>query len=260
MSLIIHTTIKSCIVAASDTRTTNRDGNGNVRYNDTTKKTIPFPNQIVISHCGDNLISNTLSVTDFLLDLRSRLGATETIRSLPLTILSEAMKHKEGNPDVTFLISGYDENCMLGYTYELNTKNKEIKLIRPPRQYGSSYRGQTDIAHYFMYGISYDNLSFDEGILLTKSCIESVISSFRFRPLQSVGGSIDLYVIGELVHPTGWYQNGNIVPDPDAPDDALRKACEKKAKALLRKVRKQNKNTKPKENNQEALNNENQTP
>lgn len=236
MSLIVHTTVKSGIIVASDTRTTKKDDKGNVRYDDTAKKTIPFPNQIVVSHCGDGRVSDKLSVADFLLDLRSRLGATETIRSLPLTILSEAMKYKTDEPDITFLVSGYDENYLLNYTYEVGTKNREVKLVRTPRQYGSSYRGQTDIAHRFMDGISYDNLSFEEGILLTKSCVESVISSFRFRPSQSVGGSVDLYVIGGLAHPTGWYQDVNIVPDPDAPDDALDKVRRQRAMAIFQEA------------------------
>ena len=68
MSLIVHTIVPDGIVACSDTRTTFKE-NGKTRYDDTCEKTIPFPNRVVISHCGDNKIRNDLTVTQFLYDI-----------------------------------------------------------------------------------------------------------------------------------------------------------------------------------------------
>lgn len=72
MSLVIHTIVKDGIVVCADTRTTCKYEDGNTRYNDTAKKIIPFPNRIVVTHTGDSMVTDKISVTKFLIDLRKR--------------------------------------------------------------------------------------------------------------------------------------------------------------------------------------------
>lgn len=79
MSLVIHTVVRDGIVVSADTRTTCKDGKGNTRYDDTAEKIIPFPNRIVVTHTGDSMINDTLSVTDFLIGLRRQCGKKITI-------------------------------------------------------------------------------------------------------------------------------------------------------------------------------------
>ena len=83
MSIILHILTKDGIVAASDTRTTIRK-DSSVRYDDTAEKTIVFPNRIVVSHCGDSMVTQTLSVTKFLLGLKDNIKLTDDIVSVPL--------------------------------------------------------------------------------------------------------------------------------------------------------------------------------
>lgn len=89
MSLIIHTIVPEGIVVCADTRTTHRDGKGHVQYDDTAEKIVPFPNRIVVSHCGDAKVRENLTVMQFLYDIRKKYGKQTTIDDLPLKILNE---------------------------------------------------------------------------------------------------------------------------------------------------------------------------
>ena len=89
MSLVIHTIVKDGIVVSADTRTTCKDDKGNTRYNDTAEKIVPFPNKIVVTHTGDSMITDKLSVTEFLLNLRKKCGKKTTITDLPIKLLNE---------------------------------------------------------------------------------------------------------------------------------------------------------------------------
>lgn len=73
MSLIIHTIVPEGIVVCADTRTTHRDGKGHVQYDDTAEKIVPFPNRIVVSHCGDAKVRENLTVMQFLYDIRKKI-------------------------------------------------------------------------------------------------------------------------------------------------------------------------------------------
>lgn len=72
MSLIIHTVVPEGIVVCADTRTTRKDASGNVQYDDSAEKIIPFPNRVVVSHCGDAMIHDGLTVMQFLYDFRKK--------------------------------------------------------------------------------------------------------------------------------------------------------------------------------------------
>lgn len=218
MSFIVHTIVKNGIIASSDTRRTVRnrnkvDGTEAVHYDDTSIKIFPFPNNIVVSTCGDSIISHhdNLDVDDFLFDLRNKRGKDETIKTLPLAVLSEVLLKSDADLDTVFLISGYDE-LMLSYTYMVDTMNREIKLLHSPNEFVPVFDGAgIKIAKAFMDEICYDQLSFKEGIELTESCVRSIIEAYRYRPQQKVGGYINTYVISRSSCPSGWYKNGEIV-------------------------------------------------
>ncbi len=64
MSLVIHTMVHDGFVICADSRTTDKttDNNGRVctRHDDTAEKIIPFPNNPVVTHCGDARINNEI--------------------------------------------------------------------------------------------------------------------------------------------------------------------------------------------------------
>ena len=117
MSLIIHTIVPEGIVVCADTRTTHRDGKGHVQYDDTAEKIVPFPNRIVVSHCGDAKVRENLTVMQFLYDIRKKYGKQTTIDDLPLKILNEYFR-VNGNGCTIFKISGYFEFGRTACTYQ----------------------------------------------------------------------------------------------------------------------------------------------
>lgn len=235
MSLIVHTIVRDGIVVSADTRTTCKDGNGHTRYDDSAEKIIPFPNYIVVSHCGDSKVTDSLTVTEFLCKIRKSFGKKATISDLPLKILNEYIK-LGGKGDTTFKISGYYE-YMYASTYTINTVKSIITLSTEPCKYGASYSGITDIAHSIMNsGIDYNNLSITDAIDLTRLCVETNIKVFGYHNEQSIGGKCQTYVIDMLHDTVGWIQtDGTIIPDKNAPNDAL----EQYRASQIEKIRKQ---------------------
>ncbi|MCC2239553.1 hypothetical protein LKD72_12560 [Fusicatenibacter sp. CLA-AA-H213] len=235
MSLIVHTIVRDGIVVSADTRTTCKDGKGRTRYDDSAEKIIPFPNYIVVSHCGDSKVTDSLTVTEFLCKIRKSFGKKATISDLPLKILNEYIK-SGGKGDTTFKISGYYE-CMYASTYTINTVKSIITLSTEPCKYGASYNGITDVAHSIMNsGIDYNNLSITDAIDLTRLCVETNIKVFGYHNEQSIGGKCQIYVIDMLHDTVGWIQtDGTIIPDKNAPNDAL----EQYRASQIEKIRKQ---------------------
>lgn len=235
MSLVIHTVVRDGIVVSADTRTTCKDSNGHTRYDDSAEKIIPFPNYIVVSHCGDSNVTDSLTVTEFLCKIRKSFGKKATISDLPLKILNEYIK-SGGKGDTTFKISGYYE-CIHASTYTINTAKSTITLSTEPCKYGASYNGITDVAHSIMNsGINYSNLSIADAIDLTRLCVETNIKVFSYHNEQSIGGVCQTYVIDMLHDNVGWIQSdGTIVPDKNAPNDAL----EQYRNIQIEKMRKQ---------------------
>jgi len=222
MSLIIHTIVPEGIVVCADTRTTHRDGKGHVRYDDTAEKIVPFPNRIVVSHCGDAKVRENLTVMQFLYDIRKKYGKQTTIDNLPLKILNEYFR-VNGNGCTIFKISGYFEFGRTACTYTIDTAKSSIVLSTEMGSYGASYNGITDVAHAIMNsGIDYKNLSLTNAISLTRGCLLENINVFQYHAEQSIGGACQTYIIDVMHDSVGWYQDdGEVKPDTDAPSDAL---------------------------------------
>ena len=243
MSLVIHTVVRDGIVVSADTRTTCKDGKGNTRYNDTAEKIIPFPNRIVVTHTGDSMIDDKLSVTEFLIGLREKCGKKITITDLPIKLLNEYLL-KCGNriAKTYFKVSGYDEMCMLGgRTYSINGEDKTITLSRQPFNYGASFGGTTDVAFAMMNVADYSNMTLKEAIDLTKSTLSSNITAYKYAPSQIIGGNVQTYVIDVVNNISGWLIDNNIIPDSNAPDDGLMQYREQQTKRLIQQVNKQKK-------------------
>lgn len=243
MSLVIHTVVRDGIVVSADTRTTCKDGKGNTRYNDTAEKIIPFPNRIVVTHTGDSMIDDKLSVTEFLIGLREKCGKKITITDLPIKLLNEYLS-KCGNriAKTYFKVSGYDEMCMLGgRTYSINGEDKTITLSRQPFNYGASFGGTTDVAFAMMNVADYSNMTLKEAIDLTKSTLSSNITAYKYAPSQIIGGNVQTYVIDVVNNISGWLIDNNIIPDSNAPDNGLMQYREQQTKRLIQQVNKQKK-------------------
>ena len=241
MSLVIHTVVRDGIVVSADTRTTCKDGKGNTRYDDTAEKIIPFPNRIIVTHTGDSMINDKLSVTDFLIDLRRKCGKKITITDLPIKLLNEYLS-KCGNriAKTYFKVSGYDEVCMLGgRTYSINGEDKTITLSRQPFNYGASFGGTTDVALAMMNVADYSNMSLKEAIDLTKSTLLSNITAYKYAPSQIIGGNVQTYVIDVVNDISGWLIDNDIIPDSNAPNDGLMQYREQQTKRLIQQMNKQ---------------------
>lgn len=249
MSLIVHTIVPEGIVVSADTRTTCKDKNGNVRYDDTAEKIVPFPNTLVVSHCGDSQVTSDLSVMQFLYDLRKAKGKIATINDLPLTLLNE-YKNKGGTNSTIFKISGCMDFGIAACTYTVNTEDSTIKLSTDYKNYGSSYNGITPIAHSIMNsGINYDNLSLKDAILLTQLCVQTNIEIYKCHAAQSIGGKCQTYVIDRLHGKLGWYQSdGALIVDEDAPPDALEKYRREQQEKQYKKYLNEQKRRKSNEN------------
>lgn len=241
MSLVIHTIVRDGIVVSADTRTTCKDGKGNTRYNDTAEKIIPFPNRIVVTHTGDSMVNNELSVTNFLIDLRRKCGKKITITDLPIKLLNEYLSKCENRIAKTyFKISGYDETCMLGgRTYSINGEDKTITLSRQPFDYGASFGGTTNVAFAMMNIADYSNMSLKEAIDLTESTLSSNITAYKYAPSQIIGGNVQTYVIDIVNNTSGWLINNTIIPDNNAPNDGIVQYREQQIKRLTQKTNKQ---------------------
>lgn len=240
MSLIIHTIVPEGIVVCADTRTTHRDGKGHVRYDDTAEKIVPFPNRIVVSHCGDAKVRENLTVMQFLYDIRKKYGKQTTIDNLPLKILNEYFR-VNGNGCTIFKISGYFEFGRTACTYTIDTAKSSIVLSTEMGSYGASYNGITDVAHAIMNsGIDYKNLSLTNAISLTRGCLLENINVFQYHAEQSIGGACQTYIIDVMHDSVGWYQDdGEVKPDTDAPSDALWKLREQLEARLRKQIEKE---------------------
>ena len=239
MSLMIHTLCRDGVVVVADTRTTIKDNTSSVRYDDTAEKIVPFPNNIVVSHCGSAKVKKDLTVSQFLYDLRRRVGNKLTILDLPLEILMNYVR-LQGTGDVTFLVSGQLKCSRLCYMYEIKPRCKTVSLIFDSSNCGAAYRGMTDMAHVIMNsGIDYANLSIDSAIDLTKMCLCANLTAYKYNKEQVVGGQCQVYVIDVLHNQVGWFDNeGHILADANAPSDGLEQYEERRQQRLLKQFEK----------------------
>ena len=218
MSLIIHTIVPEGVVVCADTRTTCRDKEGHVRYDDTAEKIVPFPNRIVVSYCGDSKIKDSMSVMQFLYDMRKKYGKKASIDDLPLKIWNEYIR-VNGHGSTIFKISGYIEYPSVAGTYTIDTAKQTIELSPKMGEYGASYSGVTKVAHAIMNsGIIYENLSIANAISLTRNCLLENINVYKYHAEQSIGGVCQTYVIDAIHDDIGWYQtDGTLKSDVKAP-------------------------------------------
>lgn len=238
MSIVVHTVVRDGIVVCADTRTTITNPDKSVRYDDTAEKIVPFPNNLVVTHCGDGLVRDSFSVMKFLYDLRAQIGEKATIATLPLQLLT-AYIGADGTRDTTFRISGLLGGLNTGMTYMVSTKNRNINLLTEFGSYGSSYGGVTNVVHSIMNsGIDYKHLSLSEAIALTQISVHTSIDVFKYHSEQVIGGNCQTYVIDCLHDKCGWAQSdGAIIPDSDAPSDALEQLQKKELERYLKKSR-----------------------
>lgn len=243
MSLVIHTVVRDGIVVSADTRTTCKDSKGNVRYDDTAEKIVPFPNRIVVTHTGNSMINDRLSVTSFLINLRKKCGKNITITDLPIKLLNEYVLACDNRVGKTyFMISGYDEICMLGSRiYSINGEDKTIKLARHPFVYGANFDGVTDIALAMMKPADYDTMSLKDAVDLTESALFSSIVTYKYASSQVIGGDIQTYVIDVVNDISGWLIDDDIIPDSNAPDDGLLQYRDQQTKRFIQQMNKQKK-------------------
>lgn len=224
MSLVIHTIVNDGIVVSADTRTTHKDINGNVRYDDTAEKIVPFPNRIVVTHTGDFMLNDNQSVTDFLIELRKECGNEVSIADLPIKLLNKCLSIcRTKVAKVHFTVSGYEEIPMMhgGRTYSIDVENKTITLSRQSFSYGATFGGTTDVALAMMNVADYSNMTLEDAIDLTKSTVSSNITAYKYASSQIIGGNVKTYVIDVLHGVSGWLVHDTITPDSKAPDDGI---------------------------------------
>lgn len=237
MSVIVTAHVPEGIVIASDTRTTVKDGNGNTMYKDDAVKIVPFPNRIAVTHCGNALLTENLSVNEFLYDCRDKFGMGCRIFDLPSKLLCEYEKLNT-DIDVIFLITGYGCLGRDAYTFKLSTYDKTISLHRAGLEYGASFSGKTDIVCAMLNNVDYTHMSLAGCKKLVSTSIMSTILSFEYRNPQSVGGHCDMYVLSLDDNQTGWIRNGKVQKDNLAPDNAYEQLMEEKVNQLMEKVSK----------------------
>lgn len=197
--------LRDGFIIGSDSRTTNCSDK-NVSYRDSTEKTIVFNNELVVSHCGNDMITKDISVTRFLSDLKKDMKSSADIDSLPLQILNRCIDLNK-NSNVTFLITGKtQQNKQEGYlTYCVETNPKELRLVFPFGQHGATYRGITSVTNaIFNSGINYDLLNIQDGIELMKCGMNASVIASKFNRSQSVGGPCRFYIADKIHDYYGW--------------------------------------------------------
>lgn len=241
MSLAIHTIVKDGIVVCADTRETIHDDKGNVRYNDTAEKIMPFPNKIVVTSTGNATVADDFSVTDFLLDLRRRCGKKITITDFPIMLLNEYVSKCEEElllrANTSFAISSYDKAMFGSRIYTIDCKEKTITLGKQPFEYGAILEGASDAAYVMMGFQIYSDMSLKDAIDLTEATVSASITAYKYALSKIIGGNVQTYVVDTSNNESGWLIDGNIVPDKNAPDGGVKKCQEKHKKTKQKKWR-----------------------
>lgn len=232
MSIIIGAHVHDGIVVASDTRTTVIDGNGNTMYKDDAVKIIPFPNRMVVAHCRDANVSKNMTVNEFLIRCRVEFGNGCRIFDLPTKLLSE-FKKLNVFADITFLVAGFYNSGFGSCIYKVETKNKIISMPWCDGTYGASYYGANKISDSILNGADYDSMSLTGAIDLISLAVNTTIKAYSFRNPQSVGGQCRMYVLSTDDKCVGWYTNGKILTDKDAPIDSYEHLMQAKTEQIM---------------------------
>lgn len=215
MSLIISLKIPDAIIISSDsnmTMTTTRKSDGNVlamSHTEHTPKMIIFRERLAVTYCGDMSVTESISVLQFLQDLRLSVSKNITPKLLADRILNEYKKISKR--DTIFLISGYIGN--IPSIYRVTTNNESIEECLSS-EYGAVYNGQTKHIHEMMSSVAnYKNISIKDGIELITTMMHCISSISKFWESQSVGGDIDIYLMcRDKKTKSGWIEYGQCIP------------------------------------------------
>lgn len=245
MSLVIHSVVRNGIVVSADTRMTSRRDT-DVRYSDTSVKIVPFPNNIVVTSTGDDLLRDDLSSSKFLYDLRRKCSKNIDLSDLPIMILNEYLSKYDGRTsEACFMVSGYTTNgagVLVGRTYGVDAKRKTITQMVEDAEYTASVDGVTELATTMLKIADFDTLTLEEAISLSEATVTANIEAYKYATAQIIGGEVQTYVIDIVNDISGWFIDGKIVPDENAPDytgcSGKQKNNEAKEKAKKKKKKK----------------------
>ena len=218
MSLIISMKVPDCIVVASDscmTMTTTRVENDieqviAMSHTEHTSKMVVFRERLVVTYCDAMSVNRSLSVLQFLKDLRSVMAKNISPEQLAERILTEYQKITDGRRTV-FIISGYVKtNAQI---FRVDTTKTEIEVCHPD-SFGASFNGETKFVYDMMNSVaSYRNVSPKDAIQLVSTMMDCMASLSKFWESQSVGGDIDLYIMfRDKSSKSGWVRLGQAIP------------------------------------------------
>lgn len=226
LSLIISLKIPDAIIVASDsnmTITTTDKNSGNVvaiSHTEHTPKMVIFRERLAVTYCDNMSVSNSLSVLQFLLDMRRTVSKNISPKALSEKILEEYIKISARR--TVFLVSGYIGTVPA--IFRVDTKEKSVKECLAT-EYGAAYNGITDYVHKMMCSIeNYNNISIKDGIELVSTMMYCMSSLSKFWKSQSIGGDIDVYLMcRDRKSKSGWIEYGQFIPIKINNQNAIKK-------------------------------------
>lgn len=218
MSLIISMKVPECIVVASDScmtmKTTKTENDIKqviaMSYTEHTPKMVVFRERLVVTYCDAMFVNRSLSVLQFLKDLRSVVAKNISPKQLAERILTEYQKVTDSGRTV-FIISGYVKTD--AQIFRVDTTKTEIEVCHPD-DFGPSLNGETKFVHDMMRSIAnYQNMSPKDVIQLVSTMMDCMASLSKFWESQSIGGDIDLYIMfRDKSSKSGWVKTGQAIP------------------------------------------------
>lgn len=194
MSLILAINVPSCIVCATDKRTTFIDAQMRIDYTDETKKIFKINEQMILMTCGSNLVNHTLTISEcidnFVYDNKDNLNDERIIPNLLLKYLNS----KNCISNIQFILCGYNNlkksfECTFSTLGDINFECKDDNIF-------TLYSlGMKEVCSAISTDINFTYLSKDEAIRLAKLCMKATIDAYDFKSQKSVGGLPDIYVI-----------------------------------------------------------------
>lgn len=218
MSLIISMKVSDCIVVASDscmTMTTTKIEDDieqvvAMSHTEHTSKMVVFHERLVVTYCDAMSVNRSLSVLQFLKDLRSAVTKNISPKQLAEHILTEYQKITDGRRTV-FIISGYVKTD--AQIFRFDTVDNEIKECLPD-DLGAAFNGEITFVKQMMDSVaSYRHVSPKDAIQLVSTMMDCMASLSKFWKSQSIGGDIDLYIMfRDKSSKSGWIRAGQAIP------------------------------------------------
>lgn len=218
MSLIISMKVPDCIVVASDscmTLTTTQMKN-NIKqvtamsHTEHTPKMVVFRERLIVTYCDAMFVNSSLSVLQFLKDLRSSVSKNISPKQLLEHILHDYSQLTDERRTV-FIVSGYMKTE--GQVFRADTEKYEIEECHH-NCYGASFSGVTDFVYEMLNSVAdYKYVSSKDAIQLVSTMMDCMTSLSKFWESQSVGGDIDLYIMfRDKSSKSGWIRAGQAIP------------------------------------------------